>query len=532
MNYLKYITGKALAIYRYRNKKDPFEIFSKMKSEDVMPDLNGKTALVLPIRVSPVSNLFEGLMGYTLRLRGYDVYSLLEGGNLKYSENNTIHKNRFLTNALSYFEQIRFYKIFGLKPLFFDNLIQISELNKIKKECEKMEFSELLSFSYKKIPVGKHAKYALMRYLMVETLDKGYKPLLLEFLLTSIKTVLATEEAIKKTNPAFALLSHGCYATWGSALDVLTQKNIKTSVWGRGYVGNGSLVIGNGCSYLYERVIDPTDKWEGRKLTVEQTEAISNYFKSKRAPKNTVDWVGYYNQIEQNDGVELENLKKKCARYKLNVGVYPNIPWDGTMYSSSDAFPTVRYFVKAFLEYMISNPDVHFVLRAHPAEIAGERNNAGESFSDILKDELNGDYENLSYLAPDSPLTSYAVSELTKVALIFGSTLSLEFVVAGHPVIQVGKTNTSNKGLVIEPKSKNELYSYLNSFKNGEMDDYAVDTIRALNYAHYWVYEKHIEDPFVNLEYLNFSSYKFASLQEMKPGKNSKIDSLIEVIES
>ena len=50
---------------------------------------------------------------------------------------------------------------------------------------------------------------------------------------------------------------------------------------------------------------------------------------------------------------------------------------------------------------------------------------------------------------------------------MFGSTLSLEFAIARHPVIQVGKTNTSNKGIVFEPENNEELQKYLEEKSDG-----------------------------------------------------------------
>ena len=45
--------------------------------KEKIPLDNKGTILLAPVRVSPVSNLFEGLIGYYFKLKGYKVKALL-----------------------------------------------------------------------------------------------------------------------------------------------------------------------------------------------------------------------------------------------------------------------------------------------------------------------------------------------------------------------------------------------------------------------------------------------------------------------
>lgn len=523
MRFIRYYLGYCLSKVRYRSKADPFKIFKSFsQNERAQEILNDRRVLLLPIRVSPMSNLFEGVYGSAMKIRGAKVYSLLEANELSYSENNLITKNRFLTNVLSYFEQIRFYKIFNFTPLFYQSFINLKKLKTFESEIRQMEFGDLLEIEQDGILIGKNAKYALMRYLMVETLKPEYKNLLIEFLLTSFKTKLVVEAVIDEISPTEALMSHGCYATWGTALEVLKKNDIETIIWGRGYVADGELVVSKNNSTLYERIYE---HWEPKALTKEQKDSVISYFSGKRAPQNSVDWVTYYD--DPSSGAT-SNIEDKCKGFSHNVGVYPNIPWDGTMYSSSKNFPSVRSFVQALKLCVINNPDMHFIFRAHPAEKARKDDVSRETFSDIFYEEFIGEYNNITFINPESPISSYQISEITDVALMFGSTLSLEFAIARHPVIQVGKTNTSNKGIVFEPENNEELQMYLNELRENKLFLSESQYENALSYAYYWIFERHIEDPFIKLNKLQFESYKFSSLSELKYGCNTEIDAFME----
>lgn len=525
MNYLRYYLGYCLSKVRYRNKPDPFEMFRRNNKNEQYPEAkNKKRVLLLPIRVSPMSNLFEGMYGTAMKMRGAQVYTLLEGGSLHISENNLITKNRFLTNVLSYFEQVRFYKVFHFIPLFYQDLINEKKLKEFESKIKKMTFDELLHLEIDMVKIGKNSKYALMRYLMVETLDSKYLNLLIEFILTSYKTKLAVESVIKKISPTEAIMSHGCYATWGTALDVLKNNNVNTTVWGRGYVADGELLISKNNSYLYERIYEP---WTAKALTVSQKESVLSYFEAKRKPKNNVDWVGYYNDLNVESSSEVEG---KCKKFAFNIGVYPNIPWDGTMYSSSENFPTVRSFVKSLKNSVERNPDIHFIFRAHPAEKARKGDISKETFADIFYQEFTKEYCNITFINPESSISSYYISEITDAALMFGSTLSLELAIAKHPVIQVGKTNTSNKGMVFEPKDELELQLYLDNLRAGKLSMTTEQYEHALSYAYYWVFEKHLEDPFIKLNKLQFESYKFSFIRDLAKGCSREVDGFIDTM--
>jgi len=523
--FIKKVIGKILSLVRYSGRKDPFKIFMKMEgSKDVLNHqcLN-KKLLILPIRVTPTSNLFEGIVGYAQKLRGYDVYCLLDGGALNYSENINISKSRFLHTCLSVYEQSRFYKVFGFKPLFFKKIIDQTELKKVMKKLSALSCDELSNFEYKDIHIGLHARYGLMRYLMVETITTAHRDLLVEFLISALKTQIATEKAILKISPDRALLSHGCYSTWGTALEVLKKHKIESTIWGRGYVGNGNLLLSHNDSYLFEYINEPNYLWENDELTSEQKDKTVNYYSGKRIRGNKVDGLSYY-KASVGDSDDYSALKNKAKAYATNIGIYPNIPWDGTMFSGVDEFPTMKVFVTKIKEYVENNSDVHFIIRAHPAEIERKTDQSRERFVDILDSVFTTLPNNVTFIAPTGDVTSYQVSEVCNAALLFGSTLSLEFAVARHPVIQVGRTNTTNKGIIFESPTVSDLYTNLNEVKNNNLEMSDEMHMRAIKYAHHWIFRKHVPETLLELSGMGFCDYRFKSKTELMPGVNPVLD--------
>ncbi|OOE78342.1 hypothetical protein BZG73_15920, partial [Salinivibrio siamensis] len=390
-----------------------FKIFKKIKKNSLFSSNNSKVderVLVLPINVSPTSSLFEGLMSEFLSDKGYEVYCLLENGELEYSEYSNATKNNFVTRCLSLYEQKCFVNAFNANPIYYpksDTFIDISS----------MTLNEAYQLNYREIEVGKHAMYGVMRYLMISELNESHAWLFQKFLNTSISTVEAVENAIEKTTPSYALISHGCYSTWGAALDTLKKHNVKTSVWGRGYIGKGSLIISKDESYLLSRIRDNRCLWESSELPSNTIEELTAYYREKSNPKSEVDFVNYY-EGSQSDVNRFAVLKEQSMNYKRVVGVYPNIPWDGTMYSSSEAFPTAKSFAAFIKNAALEMMDTCFIVRCHPAEKARKGNISQQTFKDILLELEVDKIENLIILESDSSISSYDVASISNVALM------------------------------------------------------------------------------------------------------------------
>lgn len=497
--------GWILSFVRYHNKPNAFKKFKQIKKNHPSGNNNSKIderILVLPINVSPTSSLFEGLMAEFLSDKGYEVYCLLENGELEYSEYSNATKNNFVTRCLSIYEQKCFINTFNTNPIYYqksDTFIDISSMS--LKKCYQL--------NYRGVEVGKHAMYGVMRYLMISELNESHAWLFQKFLNTSISTVEAVENAIKKTNPSYALISHGCYSTWGTALETLKKHNVETRVWGRGYIGKGSLIISKDESYLLSRIRDNRHLWENSELSDNSIEKLIAYYREKSNPKSEVDFVNYY-EGSQSDDNRFSFLKEKSMNYKRIVGVYPNIPWDGTMYSSSEVFPTAKSFAAFIKNAALEMQDTCFIVRCHPAEKARKGNISQQTFQDLLLELEVDKIENVIILESDSTISSYDVASISNTALMYGSTLALEFLMNRQPVIQLGRSNVSNKGLLMEPNSIKEAINFLNSDHVISEEEYSM----IVKYANYWVNDNHQEDPVVELYKLSFLKFKFDSYNE------------------
>jgi hypothetical protein len=251
------------------------------------------------------------------------------------------------------------------------------------------------------------------------------------------------------------------------------------------------------------------------------------YFNNKRNSKSKADYVNYYSDIKKESKEDIYKLLN-IDRKRPKIGIYPNIPWDGKMFSATKEFPDMNVFIRAILEWAKMNKDVDLIIRAHPAETYKKAEQSLESFLDLIKMECKNLPKNIKYIEPGSSISSYELSKICDVALMYASTLALEFAYNKHPVIQVGLNNVSNKGLIFDAPTKKIMFDYLDKAVQGKLIVNKDMHNRVIKYADYWINKKHIPENLIELDKLQFKDYSFNNTMQLSKGNNKVLDWFID----
>lgn len=515
--------GPILEKIRFSKKNNPYNSFLKLRENEVIPESNKKKVLILPIRASSHSNLFEGILGYALRLRGYSVHALFCGQSINKCETvDVMSKHPILSCSLCNYEQEIFANTFLLELNKYSNHVDDRQRDSIIKICNEKSVTEFFELTYDGIMLGSHIKSAVMRYLLVSDVDmRIHEGIIREFAFSTLMSFEATKQLIRKIEPEFVLATHGVYSTWGGATEACKALNIPFVIWDRGYVG-GNIIASHNESYLFERVIEPNIYWEKILLTNEQKIQVKEYFLNKKNPKSNVDHVNYYSKTITSKSESISDLIG-ASKNKIKFGLFPNIPWDGTTFSSNAGFPNIEVFLKVTIEWFIDHSECDLIIRAHPAE-TNSNNIKVETIRDVI-DRIQPDLpNNIYFVEADSSITSYDVESICSYCLMYASTLSLEFSFSGSTVIQTGQSNVSNKGIVFEATTIREYIGYLNKAEKNELFMSQDMNSRAEKYAYHWVYRRHIPETIYTHKSLEFVNYNIESSMDLGIGKNKSLD--------
>lgn len=505
--------SKFFVRFRYRNKKDPFKILGEIlkNSKADTLDKNKGIVLITPVRVSPMSNLFEALIGKFYQLKGYEVKFLMCNQVITYCENIDKKNNRFIACALCKEEQKRFALELNVDILKANEFISDQEIFEIRKKISDCKFSDKTDFIFDGVDLYEPILAGVMRYTLKSDVI-GDEYLIKKFAESAFIYSKIMSNIFKSFKIEKLITSHGIYSTWGSILETAKNNKIDTIVWGRGYTGQGNLLFSRNQNLEREFSTEGREVIDNITLSKNQIDIIKDYFLKKMNPNSNVDYINYYKDLKfDNSDFSFFDLLKN---YKKTFGMFTNIPWDGEMLKTTDSFPTTRTFVKAVVEWFLDNQDCLLIIRAHPAEASREEGVGAETFEELLFGMYPNLPDNILFIKPASNMTSYNVSQIVDAIILFGSTMSLELAIQKKIVIQSGMNNVSNKGIVFDCFTKDELYNHLNMVKNNEISFSNEMYNNALKYAFYWIYKRHIVESTIELDKLVFEKYNFKNNKE------------------
>jgi hypothetical protein len=512
-----------LEIVRYRNKKNPYLEFKKIRKDEILPSFTKGNVLVLPIRTAPVANLIEGVYSYAMRLRGYKIHGLFCKQFLSKCETIQHSSYNLINCSICNYEQNLFSDTFCVEKHTYAENLSVENINDIDKILSTTNVEKLFSLVYDEIFLGHHIKSAVLRYLMTNEVDfKSNERIIREFAYSTLSSYQSTKNLVQKIKPKFVLSSHGIYSTWGGALEACKSLNIPVIVWGRGYI-SGNLIVSYNESYAYECINESNSHWENIQLSELNKSKLKNYFYDKQNPNSKMDYINYYQGIDSlnKDFLSYLNIDKN----KVVFGLFPNIPWDGTTFAATEGFPDMKIFIQSTIEWFSDNRDNILIIRAHPAE---RFNTNQETTKDLVLSICKNLPDNIIFINSEDNISSYDIANISDYCLVYASSISLELAYLNKPVIQTGVFNSSNKGFVFEAKNVEEYKILLNKASKKELimtDDMKQ---RVEKYAYHWIYKRHIPENTYEHKALTFTKYNFNSSMELAPGKNKVVDWFID----
>ncbi|RPI23772.1 MAG: hypothetical protein EHM70_22105 [Chloroflexota bacterium] len=110
--------------------------------------------------------------------------------------------------------------------------------------------------------------------------------------------------------------------------------------------------------------------------------------------------------------------------------------------------------------FFAGRPDVQLVARIHPGELITK----GPSVANVVRSTLPELPEHIHLVPADAKINTYDIVEIADLGLVYTTTVGLEMVMSGVPVIAVGKTHYRGKGFTLDPDSWDSYFDLLSRF--------------------------------------------------------------------
>jgi hypothetical protein len=121
-------------------------------------------------------------------------------------------------------------------------------------------------------------------------------------------------------------------------------------------------------------------------------------------------------------------------------------------------------WIEKTVQYLAKRPEIQFVIRIHPGELVTKGPSVAEVILDALglSSERTVDLPEHIHLIPaDAKVNTYDLVEIADLGLVYTTTVGMEMVMSGVPVIAVGNTHYRSKGFTLDPATWEAYFEIL-----------------------------------------------------------------------
>jgi hypothetical protein len=205
------------------------------------------------------------------------------------------------------------------------------------------------------------------------------------------------------------------------------------------------------------------------------------------------------------------------------------VGWDAQLHYPANAFPSMLEWLVETCQYFATRPDLHLLMRVHPAEISGFPPSRQPILGELRKaiPELP---PNITIVPPESDISTYALMSFCNAAVIYGTKMGVELTSTGLPVIVAGEAWIRNKGLTRDASSREEYFRILAELPFKERLG-TRQLARARQYAYHFFFNRMIPLPFIDPK-AGYPIYrlKLDRLQQLLPGASDGLDTICDGI--
>jgi hypothetical protein len=135
-----------------------------------------------------------------------------------------------------------------------------------------------------------------------------------------------------------------------------------------------------------------------------------------------------------------------------------NLAWDSAVLGNARGFATMKEWYLAVIAWFAQRPQWQLVVRTHPVEAKLPQ---PMSVSDFIDREYPTLPANVRLVRSHEKLNTYGIMKVARLGLVFTSTVGLEMVIRGLPVITAGNVHYAAKGFTTDPPDRDAYFRAL-----------------------------------------------------------------------
>lgn len=529
MNTNSIINGFLRQLHTIKNTDFVKEYDKVTKINESLARINPSSSIIIAPFTFDNTHAFEALFARKALIEGKKVYSFLCGHGIDYCEKKG-HGARLnnIRCRICNQTQREYLKTFGTEGFFIGDRLSSSQKSLIndymsENTGKKGDYEKFLG-----VDVNKVLYSALQRYYFEAEPSMENSEVTNGFVSTILNTIIEFDNLCKLAEPEYVIVSHGTYSSWGSIVEYCKVNGIRVIVWGRVYNEYG-IYFSENESYLSEMVNGSNEPWLNNELSVKKEKRITSFFKM-RTGEQSVDFLYDYNksQKKQLSAVEIRTLCNIPENSKI-VGMFPNIPWDGSVSGVSEAFSSYRDWLYTTIDFFARQKEVYLLIRTHPAELANDAEIGRESLRTLI-DEMDIDLpQNIVIIPADSKINSFAIGKASIFGVFYCSTVGMELTYLNVPLVCAGPSPLRNKEIVYDAKDKKHYLELLESGLNRKLSVTDIMKKNLIKFSYYNMFSRVMPETLIEFKGPIFQKLLFNDEAQLL--NNPVLNHLYETIE-
>jgi hypothetical protein len=308
---------------------------------------------------------------------------------------------------------------------------------------------ELTRFEYQGFRVGEWLGSSVASFLRSDS--HGMDPEVIEarrrYLISGLVALIGSRRWLDTLQPDILVVISGRHIFWRAAREIAQARGIK--------VVSREMFIESFDCHVYavnSSCEDPAlpKAWaEAREipLTPEQETLLD---------ENLRGLPGYARQVAYDPVLE---ARPAVIRTELNLSpdrrllvLFTNVSWDLFVAERDFAFDGQMEWITATFDFLRRHPELDLVVRAHPAEVVPKFQTRGRIIQQI-EERLGPVPSNVRLIRPESTISSDTLRAMASLNLVYCSSVGMEAVIAGQPVLICGNPYYARKGFTINVDS-------------------------------------------------------------------------------
>ena len=291
-----------------------------------------------------------------------------------------------------------------------------------------LHYEHPLQAGFGPIPLGVLVLPSLRWRLRLQSLtdDEPTRFLCREFMLSAWNVAREFNNLMESVKPQAVVLFNGMHFPEATAYWLCQQCGVRLVTHESGFQPfSGYFVEGQATMY---HITIPADE-----LTPQQNTRLDADLQKRWQGDFSMAGVKFWHEIHDLPA----GLVQKAAGFRQVVSIFTNVIFDTTQMHANAVFQDMFAWLDELLNLIRVHPETLFILRAHPDETRPGK--ASRESVAMWFERYAGSLPNIAFVPPQERVSSYDLVRMSKFVLIYNSTIGLESMLLGVPVLAAGQ---------------------------------------------------------------------------------------------